>query len=93
MAPRARQAKGKARLNSYEQMAAEAEAAPDKADKLEITIPPGPRLGDQVVEAKNLSQGLRRPVADRGPELLAAQGRHRRGSSGRTGPVRPRCSG
>jgi len=48
---------GKARLNSYEQLAAEAEAAPDQADKLEITIPPGPRLGDLVVEAENLTKG------------------------------------
>ena len=57
MSPRARQAKGKARLNSYEQLAAEAESAPDRADKLEITIPPGPRLGDLVVEAEGLSKG------------------------------------
>ena len=57
MSPRARQAKGKARLNSYEQLAAEAEAAPDRADKLEIAIPPGPRLGDQVVEVDSLTKG------------------------------------
>ena len=58
MSPRARQAKGKARLTSYEQLAAEAEAAPDRADKLEIVIPPGPRLGDVVVEAEHLSKGF-----------------------------------
>ncbi len=57
MSPRARQAKGKARLNSYDQLAAEAEAAPDRADKLEITIPPGPRLGDLVVEVEGLVKG------------------------------------
>jgi len=57
MSPRARQAKGKARLTSYEALAAEAEAAPDRAEKLEIVIPPGPRLGDVVVEAENLSKG------------------------------------
>ncbi|HEX2054763.1 MAG TPA: ATP-binding cassette domain-containing protein, partial [Actinomycetota bacterium] len=57
MSPRARQAKGKARLNSYEQLAAEAEAAPERADKLEITIPPGPRLGDLVVEVDHLTKG------------------------------------
>jgi energy-dependent translational throttle protein EttA len=57
MAPRARQAKGKARLNSYDQLMAEAEAAPDRADKLEMVIPPGPRLGDQVLEVDQLSKG------------------------------------
>jgi ATP-binding cassette ChvD family protein len=56
MSPRARQAKGKARLTSYEQLMSEAEAAPDRADKLEIFIPPGPRLGDIVVEADHLSK-------------------------------------
>jgi ATP-binding cassette ChvD family protein len=58
LSPRARQAKGKARLTSYEQLAAEAEAAVGKPDKLEIVIPPGPRLGDVVVEAENLSKGF-----------------------------------
>ncbi|HVW34232.1 MAG TPA: energy-dependent translational throttle protein EttA [Acidimicrobiia bacterium] len=58
MSPRARQAKGKARLSSYEALAAEAEAAPDRAEKLEIVIPPGPRLGDVVVEAENLTKGF-----------------------------------
>jgi sulfate-transporting ATPase len=58
MSPRARQAKGKARLTSYEALAAEAEAAPDRAEKLEIVIPPGPRLGDVVVEADHLSKAF-----------------------------------
>jgi energy-dependent translational throttle protein EttA len=58
MSPRARQAKGKARLTSYEQLAAEAEASVGKPDKLEIVIPPGPRLGDVVVEADNLTKGF-----------------------------------
>jgi len=57
MAPRARQAKGKARLNSYDQLMAEAESAIDRADKLEMVIPPGPRLGDQVLEVDHLSKG------------------------------------
>jgi ATP-binding cassette ChvD family protein len=57
LSPRARQAKGKARLNSYEQLLAEAESAPDRADRLEIFIPPGPRLGEQVVEAEGLRKG------------------------------------
>ncbi|HEV3365597.1 MAG TPA: energy-dependent translational throttle protein EttA [Acidimicrobiia bacterium] len=58
MSPRARQAKGKARLTSYEQLAAEAESSAGKPDKLEIVIPPGPRLGDLVVEAEHLSKGF-----------------------------------
>src|SRR5918995_769355 len=58
MSPRARQAKGKARVTSYEQLAAEAEASSGRADKLEIVIPPGPRLGDLVVEAEHLSKGF-----------------------------------
>jgi energy-dependent translational throttle protein EttA len=58
MSPRARQAKGKARLTSYEQLMSEAEAAPDRGDKLEIFIPPGPRLGDIVVEADHLSKAF-----------------------------------
>jgi ATP-binding cassette ChvD family protein len=57
MSPRARQAKGKARLTSYEKLVAEAEAGPDKAEKLEISIPPGPRLGDVVVETEELVKG------------------------------------
>ncbi|MDQ1507361.1 MAG: energy-dependent translational throttle protein EttA [Actinomycetota bacterium] len=57
MSPRARQAKGKARLTSYEKLVAEAEAGPDKAEKLEISIPPGPRLGDVVVEVDALVKG------------------------------------
>jgi ATP-binding cassette ChvD family protein len=55
MAPRARQAKSKARLQAYEAMA----DAPfvERLDKLEIAIPPGPRLGDLVVEAADLVKG------------------------------------
>jgi energy-dependent translational throttle protein EttA len=54
MSPRARQSKGKARLNAYEALVAEAEAADRRPDRLEITIPPGPRLGDRVVEADSV---------------------------------------
>jgi energy-dependent translational throttle protein EttA len=52
MSPRARQAKGKARLNAYEELLAEDTAR--KIDAVEIYIPPGPRLGDIVVEARKL---------------------------------------
>ena len=55
MSPRARQAKGKARLNSYEQLLNEDTA--EKIDRVEIYIPPGPRLGDVVVEARDLKKG------------------------------------
>jgi ATP-binding cassette ChvD family protein len=54
MSPRARQAKGKARLNAYEQLLAEDTA--QKVDSVEIYIPPGPRLGDIVVEARGLKK-------------------------------------
>ncbi len=56
MAPRARQAKGKARLNAYEQLLAE-DAGETRGETREIQIPAGPRLGDVVVEAKSLKKG------------------------------------
>jgi ATP-binding cassette ChvD family protein len=58
MSPRARQSKGKARLNAYEQMLGEDTA--QKVDQVEIYIPPGPRLGDLVVEVR----GLRKAYGD-----------------------------
>jgi energy-dependent translational throttle protein EttA len=61
MAPKARQAKGKARLAAYEKLQAEAEAERDTSNRLEIAIPPGPRLGDTVIEV----QGLRKGFGDR----------------------------
>jgi energy-dependent translational throttle protein EttA len=57
MAPKARQAKGKARLAAYEKLQAEAERADRAADRLQIHIPPGPHLGDQVIEVDGLSKG------------------------------------
>ena len=57
MAPKARQAKSKARLQAYEKLQNEAEAARDQSNKLEITIPPGPRLGDLVIQADHLRKG------------------------------------
>jgi sulfate-transporting ATPase len=56
LSPRARQAKGKARLNAYEQLLNEDQQ--QKIDKVEIYIAPGPRLGDIVVEAKDLRKGF-----------------------------------
>ena len=58
MSPRARQAKGKARVNAYNDLVAEAETTERRSDKLEITIPAGPRLGDRVVDAEGLVKGF-----------------------------------
>jgi len=58
LAPKARQAKGKARLDAYDKLQSEAEAARDDSTKLEITIPVGKRLGDTVIEVKNLRKGF-----------------------------------
>jgi ATP-binding cassette ChvD family protein len=58
MSPKARQAKGKARLSAYDKLQQEAEAAERGPDKLEITIPVGKRLGDTVVEVKNLRKAF-----------------------------------
>src|SRR5690349_10451195 len=55
MSPRARQAKGKARLTAYEDLLKQDSA--QKIEQVEIYIPPGPRLGDIVVEARKLRKG------------------------------------
>jgi ATP-binding cassette ChvD family protein len=55
MAPRARQARGRARLQAYEKMAAE--AGLEREARGEIVIPPGPRLGTLVIEAEHLTKG------------------------------------
>src|SRR6266699_3100598 len=55
MSPRARQAKGKARLNAYEQLLSE--ETTQRVETAEIYIAPGPRLGDIVVEARGLKKG------------------------------------
>jgi ATP-binding cassette ChvD family protein len=57
LSPRARQAKGKARLTAYEELLAEAQDEKGSARELEIAIPPGPRLGDTVIEVKGLRKG------------------------------------
>jgi len=56
MAPQARQAKSKARIKAYEQMAGQ--RFEERPDEFEIQIPPGPHLGDLVIEAKNLNKGF-----------------------------------
>ena len=56
MSPKGRQAKGKARLNNYQSMLGQEQK--EKEDKLEIFIPNGPRLGNNVIEAKNVSKSF-----------------------------------
>ncbi len=59
MSPRARQSKGKARITAYNDLVAKAEsdAADRRTDGFDIAIPPGPRLGDRVVDADGLTKG------------------------------------
>ncbi|HKA27864.1 MAG TPA: energy-dependent translational throttle protein EttA, partial [Candidatus Binatia bacterium] len=57
MAPRARQAKSRARVTQYEQLLAEDQEQEARLGAAQITIPAGPRLGDLVVEARNLRKG------------------------------------
>lgn len=54
MAPKARQAKSKARLSNYEKLASS--ETKEREDRLELFIPPGPRLGNVVIEAENISK-------------------------------------
>ena len=56
MSPKARQSKGKARLSAYEKMAGE--EAREKEQKLELWIPNGPRLGDNVIDVQNVSKSF-----------------------------------
>ncbi len=56
MAPKARQAKGKARLNSYDKLLNE--TIKEKEEKLEIFIPNGPRLGNKVIEAQHVAKAF-----------------------------------
>jgi sulfate-transporting ATPase len=58
MSPRARQSKGKARLTTFNELVAESESVDRRADRLEIAIPPGPRLGDVVVNAHDISKSF-----------------------------------
>jgi len=58
MAPRARQSKGRARLNAYDQLVAESADTERRAKELQIDIPANQRLGDQVIEVDHLSKGF-----------------------------------
>ena len=74
--PKARQAKSKARVQRYEELASQEFQKRNETN--EIYIPPGARLGELVIEAKGLKKGLRRAPAVRQPQLQPAGGRHRR---------------
>ena len=74
--PKARQAKSKARVTAYDKLVEQ--AGREEVGKASISIAPGPRLGDMVIEAEGPDEGLRRPAADRRPVVQAAAGRHRR---------------
>ena len=58
MSPKARQSKGKARLAAYDKLLEEAKAAEGREQELQIFIPAGDRLGDQVIEVEHLSKGF-----------------------------------
>ncbi len=72
MAPRARQAKSKARLGAYEQMLSEDPR--EKLNRTEIVIPNGPRLGDEVVVAENVSKGFGDNILFEGLEFRLPRG-------------------
>ena len=76
MSPRARQAKGKARLNAYEELLREDTA--QKIETAEIYIAPGPAARRHRRRSARRAEGLRRQPADRRPRLHAAARRHRR---------------
>jgi sulfate-transporting ATPase len=72
MAPKARHAKGKARINAYQQLLTARQE--DVARDLEIYIPPGPRLGDVVIEAKGLAKGFDDKLLMEGVEFALPPG-------------------
>jgi ATPase subunit of ABC transporter with duplicated ATPase domains len=73
-APKARQAKSKARIRAYDELV---KAAGDRRPgEAQIVIPTGERLGNQVIDAEGISKGLWRPAADRRSDVQAAARRH-----------------
>src|SRR3569623_742136 len=85
LSPKARQAKSKARLNRYEEMMAEAQKE-QRDDALEIAIPPGPRLGGEVVEFKNVYKSF-------GDRLLIEDLSFKLPRSGNVGVIGPNGAG
>ena len=90
MSPKGRQAKGKARINAYEALLSQDSEKQDK--DLEIYIPPGPRLGNLVIKAVNVSKAYGDRAALREHVLRSARRRDRRASSVPTARARRRCS-
>ena len=88
--PKGRQAKSKARLARFEELTSY--EYQKRNETQEIFIPVAERLGDEVIEFKDVSQGLRRPAADR--QALASRSRPARSSasSAPTAPASRRCS-
>src|SRR6187431_130166 len=86
MGAKARQSKGKARLSAYEQLLAESNDAKRVERELEIAIPPGPRLGDQVIEVDDLRKGF-------GDRLLIEDLTFRLPRSGIVGIIGPNGAG
>jgi ATP-binding cassette ChvD family protein len=84
MSPRGRQAKGKARINSYEAMLSQ--ESEKKAQDLEIYIPPGPRLGQVVIEAKDVRKGY-------GDRLIVEEMSFRLPPGGLVGVIGPNGAG
>ncbi len=84
LAPRARQAKSKARISAYEKMSAE--TYQDRQEEFEIQIPPGKHLGDLVIEAKNVSKGY-------GDNLLMENLNFRLPAGGIVGVIGPNGAG
>ena len=74
--PKGRQAKSKARLQRFEELQSQEFQARNETN--EIYIPPGPRLGDNVIEVKNLKKDLRRSPAVRRCQLHGPPGQYRR---------------
>ena len=87
MAPKARQAKGKARLNSYDKLLNEDQK--EKEQHLEIYIPNGPRLGNKVIEAQTCAESLGEKSAVLGSEFHPPAQRHHGVIGPKRWPARP----
>ena len=74
LAPRARQAKSKARLTHYEDLLKEDQAVEQRQGQIQITIPPGPRLGDLVIEAKGLRKAYGETLLMDGVDFMLPKG-------------------
>jgi len=90
MAPKARQAKGKARVNAYENLLSQ--ETDKRREELEIYLPPGPRLGSLVVEAKGLGKAYGDRLLFEDLNFLLPPGGSW-GSSALTAPEKPPSSG